>query len=305
MHLDGIDYLIAQKTNGWRFKNSAWILVVVLGMGIFSFIGWLWAEGITKSRSVKRAATFWCVLTVLLYVSAAASSGVSGRMDTDSVPYRVTAILLALCWIGSSIHAALVRRAVLRAVIQCDDEMASLAAYYPYPYPYSYPYPYLVQVPVTGWDRGPAPQSAPSFGWGAPIPSAQDGYLPPGAGADKPTAPFSVPAAQAGPVGTSSPAQEGPVDPPSQVQSADVVDINTATIADIREIGALDNAPIGRILIARSQRGGFTDLDDLAEAASLQAGQVLALWGRVVFSPFPATPPGTYLGRRGRALGGL
>ena len=51
----------------------------------------------------------------------------------------------------------------------------------------------------------PAPQSAPSFRWGAPIPSAQDGYLPPGAGADKPTVPFSVPAAQAGPVGTSSP----------------------------------------------------------------------------------------------------
>ena len=92
------------------------------------------------------------------------------------------------------------------------------------------------------------------------------------------------------------------MDPPSQVQSADVVDINTATIADIREIGALDNAAIGRILIARSQRGGFTDLDDLAEAASLQAGQVLALWGRVAFSPFPATPPGTCLGRRGRTL---
>ena len=92
------------------------------------------------------------------------------------------------------------------------------------------------------------------------------------------------------------------MDPPSQVQSADVVDINTATTADIREIGALDNAAIGRILIARSQRDGFTDLDDLAEAASLQAGQVLALWGRVVFSPFPATPPGTCLGRRGRTL---
>ena len=117
MHLDEIDYLIAQKTNCWRLKNSAWILVVVLGVGIFSFIGWLWAEGITKSRSVKRAATFWCVLTVLLYISAAASSGVSGHRDTDSVPYRVAAILLALCWIGSSIHAALVRQAVLRAVI--------------------------------------------------------------------------------------------------------------------------------------------------------------------------------------------
>ena len=99
----------------------------------------------------------------------------------------------------------------------------------------------------------PAPQSAPSFAWGVPIPSAQDGYLPPGVGVDKPTAPFSVPAAQAGLVGTSSPAQEVPWTRRRMVQSVDAVDINTATTDDIREIGSLDNAAIDRILIARSQ----------------------------------------------------
>ena len=70
------------------------------------------------------------------------------------------------------------------------------------------------------------------------------------------------------------------------------VDVNTASSEDLLSLPALDPATVARIITARSERGGFRDINDLTSAAALQPHQLVALQDRVSFSEFehPGSP---------------
>ena len=51
--------------------NSLWIAPIVVGMGIFSLLGWLWAGILAKSPKVWRVVILWGVVVALSFLSIA------------------------------------------------------------------------------------------------------------------------------------------------------------------------------------------------------------------------------------------
>ncbi|WP_162933981.1 ComEA family DNA-binding protein [Actinomyces lilanjuaniae] len=284
MPVDRIDALLAQKPFGWRLRHSAWIVVVAAGLGIFSFLGWIWAGMMVQSRR------FWCVVAVWLVLTTGLwfSSGYDDVPEYASLMENMFGALMFICWIGGTSHALIMRRTVLRAVMKREDALARLV----------------------GRDTG--------LGWGDPLfsggrtPSeaqwsrSQDLYRAGGGSAASP-ADLSLGSSDLGIdmsryYGHHEASAESPADPFKEVSvpgaderrssrrqvdiSTGVVDANAAGASELETIGSLDAEAINRILEARQRLGGFRDLDDLVSAADLQPHQVFRMRERVVFSEF-------------------
>ena len=283
MALDRIDVLVDQKPFTWKLVNSLWIAPIIIGMGLFSLIGWLWAGILARSPKVWRIVTVWGVVVALSFISIALGD------DKDSAWKTLGGTLFIISWFGSSIHAFIIRDTVLREIVSREDELARLRALYgthqvpsrsttarapvddrlSQRIPSHDPLPPELEVDMSQYYE----QSPPRTAW-APPPSAA-------------TRSSSVPAA-------STPA------PPSAAIPSEpaLVDVNTAPSAALLDLPALDRVTVERIVAAREERGGFHDLNDLTSAAALQPHQLVALQGRVSFSRFKR--PGTQV--HGRIL---
>ena len=283
MALDRIDVLVDQKPFTWKLVNSLWIAPIIIGMGLFSLIGWLWAGILARSPKVWRIVTVWGVVVALSFISIALGD------DKDSAWKTLGGTLFIISWFGSFAHALIIRGTVLREIVSREDELARLRALYgthqvpsrsttarapvddrlSQRIPSHDPLPPELEVDTSQYYE----QSPPRTAW-APPPSAA-------------TRSSSVPAA-------STPA------PPSAAIPSEpaLVDVNTAPSAALLDLPALDRVTVERIVAAREERGGFHDLNDLTSAAALQPHQLVALQGRVSFSRFKR--PGTQV--HGRIL---
>ena len=283
MALDRIDVLVDQKPFTWKLVNSLWIAPIIIGMGLFSLIGWLWAGILARSPKVWRIVTVWGVVVALSFISIALGD------DKDSAWKTLGGTLFIISWFGSFAHALIIRGTVLREIVSREEELARLRALYgthrvpsrsttaraPVDDRLSRrlsshdPLPPELEVDMSQYYE----QSPPRTAW-APPPSAA-------------TRSSSVPAA-------STPA------PPSAAIPSEpaLVDVNTAPSAALLDLPALDRVTVERIVAAREERGGFHDLNDLTSAAALQPHQLVALQGRVSFSRFKR--PGTQV--HGRIL---
>ena len=276
MALDRIDVLVDQKPFTWKLVNSLWIAPIIIGMGLFSLIGWLWAGILARSPKVWRIVTVWGVVVALSFISIALGE------DKDSAWKTLGGTLFIISWFGSFAHALIIRGTVLREIVSREDELARLRALYgthqvpsrsttarapvddrlSQRIPSHDPLPPELEVDTSQYYE----QSPPRTAW-APPPSAA-------------TRSSSVPAA-------STPA------PPSAAIPSEpaLVDVNTAPSEVLLALPALDQAAVERIVAAREERGGFHDLNDLTSAAALQPHQLVALQDRVSFSRFRR--PGT------------
>ena len=283
MALDRIDVLVDQKPFTWKLVNSLWIAPIIIGMGLFSLIGWLWAGILARSPRIWRIVTVWGVVVALSFISIALGE------DKDSAWKTLGGTLFIISWFGSFAHALIIRGTVLREIVSREDELARLRALYgthqvpsrsttarapvddrlSQRIPSHDPLPPELEVDTSQYYE----QSPPRTAW-APPPSAA-------------TRSSSVPAA-------STPA------PPSAAIPSEpaLVDVNTAPSAALLDLPALDRVTVERIVAAREERGGFHDLNDLTSAAALQPHQLVALQGRVSFSRFKR--PGTQV--HGRIL---
>lgn len=295
MALDRIDVLVDQKPFTWKLVNSLWIAPIVVGMGIFSLLGWLWAGILAKSPKVWRAVILWGVVVALSFLSIALGE------DKDSAWNALGGALFIISWFGSFAHALIIRGTVLREIVSREEELARLRALYG-----THRLPSrstTARAPVDDRlsrrlsSRDPLPpelevdmsqyyeQSPPRTAW-----------APPSAATRSPSAPpASTPAESRSP---SAPATSTPA-PPSAIPSEPaLVDVNTAPSTALLGLPALDRVTVERIVAAREERGGFHDLNDLTSAAALQPHQLVALQGRVSFSRFRR--PGTQV--HGRIL---
>jgi len=122
--LDRIDVLVDQKPFTWKLVNSLWIAPIIIGMGLFSLIGWLWAGILARSPKVWRIVTVWGVVVALSFISIALGD------DKDSAWKTLGGTLFIISWFGSSIHAFIIRDTVLREIVSREDELARLRALY-------------------------------------------------------------------------------------------------------------------------------------------------------------------------------
>lgn len=285
MALDRIDVLVDQKPFTWKLVNSLWIAPIIIGMGLFSLIGWLWAGILARSPKVWRIVTVWGVVVALSFISIALGE------DKDSAWKTLGGTLFIISWFGSFAHALIIRGTVLREIVSREDELARLRALYG-----------THQVPSRSTTaRAPVDdrlsQRIPSHD---PLPpelevdtSQYYEQSPPRAA----WAPPSSTPAESRP--SSAPAVSTPAPPSAAIPSEPaLVDVNTAPSAVLLALPALDQAAVERIVAAREERGGFHDLNDLTSAAALQPHQLVALQDRVSFSRFRR--PGTQV--HGRIL---
>lgn len=295
MALDRIDVLVDQKPFTWKLVNSLWIAPIVVGMGIFSLLGWLWAGILAKSPKVWRAVILWGVVVALSFLSIALGE------DKDSAWNALGGALFIISWFGSFAHALIIRGTVLREIVSREEELARLRALYgthrvpsrsttaraPVDDRLSRrlssrdPLPPELEVDMSQYYEQPPPRTA---------------WAPPSAATRSPSAPpASTPAESRS---SSAPATSTPA-PPSAIPSEPaLVDVNTAPSTALLGLPALDRVTVERIVAAREERGGFHDLNDLTSAAALQPHQLVALQGRVSFSRFRR--PGTQV--HGRIL---
>lgn len=297
MALDRIDVLVDQKPFTWKLVNSLWIAPTVIGMGIFSLLGWLWAGVLAKSPKIWRIVTVWGIVVALLFLSIALS-----LENKNSFWDTLGSILFMISWLGSFAHALIIRGTVLREIVSREDELSRLRALYG---THRVPsHSTTARAPVDDRlsrrlsSRDPLPpelevdmsqyyeQSPPRTAWAPPSSIATRASSAPPSSTPAESRPSSVPAA-------STPA------PPSAIPSEPaLVDVNTAPSAALLGLPALDRVTVERIVAAREERGGFHDLNDLTSAAALQPHQLVALQGRVSFSRFRR--PGTQV--HGRIL---
>lgn len=296
MALDRIDALVAHKPLTWRIVNSLWIVVIVMGLGIFSIFGWLWAGLLAKSPKIWRIVAIWGVVVALLFLSLALSEN-----NKDSIWDTLGSTLLMASWIGSFAHALIIRGTILRKIVSREDELARLRALYDthqvpsrsttarapvddrlsQRIPSHDPLPPELEVDTSQYYEQPPPRTA----WAPPSAATRSPYAPPA----------STPAESRS---SSAPAASAPA-PSSAIPSEPaLVDVNTAPSAVLLALPALDQAAVERIVAAREERGGFHDLNDLTSAAALQPHQLVALQDRVSFSRFRR--PGTQV--HGRIL---
>lgn len=296
MALDRIDVLVDQKPFTWKLVNSLWIAPIVIGLGVFSLLGWLWAGILARSPKIWRIVTVWGIVVALLFLSIALGD------DKDSVWNSLGGALFIISWFGSLTHALILRGTVLREIVSREDELARLRALYgTHQVPsrsttarapvddrlsrrisFHDPLPPELEVDMSQYYE----QSPPRTAW-APSPVAARSSSVPAASTPAESRSSSVPAA-------STPA------PPSAASPSEpaLVDVNTAPSTVLLGLPALDRVTVERIVAAREERGGFHDLNDLTSAAALQPHQLVALQGRVSFSRFRR--PGTQV--HGRIL---
>ena len=295
MALDRIDVLVDQKPFTWKLVNSLWIAPIIIGMGLFSLIGWLWAGILARSPKVWRIVTVWGVVVALSFISIALGD------DKDSAWKTLGGTLFIISWFGSFAHALIIRGTVLREIVSREDELARLRALYgthqvpsrsttarapvddrlSQRIPSHDPLPPELEVDTSQYYE----QSPPRTAWAPPSAATRSPYAPPA----------STPAESRS---SSAPAASTPA-PPSAIPSEPaLVDVNTAPSAALLDMPALDRVTVERIVAAREERGGFHDLNDLTSAAALQPHQLVALQGRVSFSRFRR--PGTQV--HGRIL---
>ena len=295
MALDRIDVLVDQKPFTWKLVNSLWIAPIIIGMGLFSLIGWLWAGILARSPKVWRIVTVWGVVVALSFISIALGD------DKDSAWKTLGGTLFIISWFGSFAHALIIRGTVLREIVSREDELARLRALYgthqvpsrsttarapvddrlSQRIPSHDPLPPELEVDTSQYYE----QSPPHTAWAPPSAATRSPYAPPA----------STPAESRS---SSAPAASAPA-PSSAIPSEPaLVDVNTAPSAVLLALPALDQAAVERIVAAREERGGFHDLNDLTSAAALQPHQLVALQDRVSFSRFRR--PGTQV--HGRIL---
>ena len=295
MALDRIDVLVDQKPFTWKLVNSLWIAPIIIGMGLFSLIGWLWAGILARSPKVWRIVTVWGVVVALSFISIALGD------DKDSAWKTLGGTLFIISWFGSFAHALIIRGTVLREIVSREDELARLRALYgthqvpsrsttarapvddrlSQRIPSHDPLPPELEVDTSQYYE----QSPPRTAWAPPSAATRPPYAPPA----------STPAESRS---SSAPAASAPA-PSSAIPSEPaLVDVNTAPTAVLLALPALDQAAVERIVAAREERGGFHDLNDLTSAAALQPHQLVALQDRVSFSRFRR--PGTQV--HGRIL---
>ena len=295
MALDRIDVLVDQKPFTWKLVNSLWIVVIVMGLGIFSILGWLWAGLLAKSPKIWRIVAIWGVVVALSFISIALGD------DKDSAWKTLGGTLFIISWFGSFAHALIIRGTVLREIVSREDELARLRALYgthqvpsrsttarapvddrlSQRIPSHDPLPPELEVDTSQYYE----QSPPRTAWAPPSAATRSPYAPPA----------STPAESRS---SSAPAASAPA-PSSAIPSEPaLVDVNTAPSTALLGLPALDRVTVERIVAAREERGGFHDLNDLTSAAALQPHQLVALQDRVSFSRFRR--PGTQV--HGRIL---
>jgi uncharacterized membrane protein YsdA (DUF1294 family) len=269
----------------WRIRHSAWLLAPILGMGFFSFVGFLYVALRVRKRKFWIACAIACLGSALVAISTSIWNERNGNSSTGG------GVIMAV-WVGLVVFAMVLNRDYLRWRASRTEANA-----------------WYNQQGAKGMQGPAAPAPGPG-GWTA----AQQAHsfqpsqpMPPGPGAaflgvnNSPyyAPPTGQPPVTAGPSPiftgvNNTPPYAPPVTPPfmppaqqkSTAQEATKVaplDVNTASGSDLATVLGIDPALANRVVATRRQQGPYRDLGHLAATAGLQPHELLKFRSQVTF----------------------
>lgn len=101
------------RSRGWRFLNSLWLIVPIAGLGMFSFLGFLYCA--IRVRSARWWIT--AAVTFALTVAGYWAMGTFPAPPAGSPPSMAADIALGYVialWLGQAIYACIANRSYLR-----------------------------------------------------------------------------------------------------------------------------------------------------------------------------------------------
>jgi hypothetical protein len=250
----------------WRKRNSRWRWWVFLGFGFLGCVGFLIVAFRVQNRRFWTTATVasigsaacWVAMTLSGETSDTATSAAASKTtDSTSGGGWGAGVTMAI-WAAQIIYAILINREYLRWKADNRNE------WYNQPLGGQVATDFVAAPPPT---RPPASQAAPFLG----VDTSE--YF------------ANAPAPQRSP----APPQTG--SPMPQRSTAAPVDINSASPGEIARAVGVDDAVVRRVLDARIQRGGFSNMDDLVARAALQPHEMVRFRDKVRFGPSSTGSP--------------
>ena len=239
----------------WRRRHSLWLLAVYLGVGIFSWIGFIYCAIRVRTRRwwIRAAATAAAgVVSVALMEiftdSVTNPDGTTTSVDAPGPADDVANLFLVASWIAMIVYGHVVNREYLR----WRASVTGAGAWYN-----QSPSTPASVVPPHAFTANPLEASATAIGDGAR--AEMSAY-------------FAVPP----PVAHTSPSL-APAPRTSDFPSQRLVDINTADATTIAAAASIDAGSAARIVAARAQHGGFHGFDDVTVRAGLQPHELVKL----------------------------
>src|SRR4051794_20473246 len=95
-------------SRGWRLRHSAWTLAPIFGVGLFSFVGFVYVAFRVREKRWWLIATVFCVLTAVTWTLMTVTEGPDGKASGGAA-----GVVLAV-WAASIIYAFILNRDYLK-----------------------------------------------------------------------------------------------------------------------------------------------------------------------------------------------
>lgn len=267
MNYDNSDPSSRLASGKWRVRHSAWLLAPLFGLGMFSFVGFVYVALRVRSRRFWVACVVACVGSALVWALPSDWSG---------------GIILAV-WIGLIVYGFVLNRDYLR----WRAGRTRVDAWYNQPSAPSHLDARVAAQPSTE-HRVPMQAAPPNPGHRIPMQAAPpagtaqqalgvsnaDYYAPPV------VQPVTSPKRSAGSFG----------------DTRKPVDVNMASRDELASLPGVTTSLAERVVSARQRQGAFLNIDDMAKAAGLQPHELVRFREQVSFDkggPGPEVrPPG-------------
>lgn len=241
----------------WRTRHSAWLLAPILGLGMLSFIGFVYVGFRVRTRKFWIACVVGCAGSAFMWIGESIW-GKTGDGDNNGT------------W-GGGIMMAVWVALILYAVIINRDYLRWRASY----------------TKANAWYNQAGNGQAVQTVVNPPAPLVgSPGFL------NVSTGDFYAPTAAAGPPAAPVPTRPAPISPTAHVpdpQAVGMPDVNSATAGTLAAALRIDRALADKVIGCRPANGGFQNLDELVALAGLQPHEIVKFRGKVTFSS-PATP---------------
>lgn len=261
---DNPSELLADKD--WRRKNSRWRWWVFLGFGGLGFIGFFIVAFRVQTKKFWTAAFVAGVGSAAAWVVSGLNEQAGGTTTTTAASSGaasslVSGVLIAI-WGAQVVYALFLNRDYLRWKADSRNEWYNQSV--------------VGQAAINSASAPPPPPVVPQTS--------------PFLGVDTSEYVANVPATQSAPAPILSPVSA----PATQHAITAPIDINSASAGDIAMAVGVDDAVVRRVLDARIQRGGFSNLDDMVARAGLQPHEMLRFRDKVSFGSLPAESSSTH-----------
>ncbi|PPJ00180.1 hypothetical protein C5E51_35380 [Nocardia nova] len=267
----------------WRLRNSAWVLWGILSIGLLTFVGFLIIGTRARSKTWLISAAGWGVYGIGMMIAMSNIDTGTKQHPVHSTANSILSVVMFIGWIGAIVHTLYINRPYLKWKAHQTTTPWYGAPTKPRPAPYpgtaSAGLPPEVDATLRGYPHN-APSAAPTW---SPAP-ANPAWQPQPPTGQQPWSPATN-------------TQPGAPAPAYPQQTTGPIDINSAGLHDLQQLG-LDPAAAQAVLTTRARLGRYTAPDQIMTEAAIPPHVYLSIKDRLTTSASPRQSSSTTPGRK-------